>query len=215
MAGRRFTDQGIERKRQLVDVAATLFAERGYADTRIVDICEQAGVAKGLFYWYFENKEVLFAELVHTMRLRLRKAQAEAMDMTADPLVRLRQGAEASVMFIAGHSAYFALLDVENRERRFTELLREGTLVHGADVQVLVREGIESGLIRDDDPTVLAYGIVGAVTTYSHFHRTGRITMTTPELAAAVGRWVVRALAADEEIARTAERPVTGLAALG
>jgi AcrR family transcriptional regulator len=52
---RRLTAQGIERKQQLLDRAAELFAERGYAETRVIDIVRAAGVAKGLFYWYFEN----------------------------------------------------------------------------------------------------------------------------------------------------------------
>ena len=108
---RRLTDQGRERKQQLLDQAAVLFSERGYAHTRIVDICEAAGVAKGLFYWYFENKEALFAELVRSMRLRLRTAQADAIDLGADPLVRIRQGTEASVRFMAQHRAFFSLLD--------------------------------------------------------------------------------------------------------
>ena len=61
---RRLTSQGKERKQQLIDAAAELFAERGYEETRIVDIVERAGVAKGLFYWYFENKAALFRDLV-------------------------------------------------------------------------------------------------------------------------------------------------------
>ena len=60
-------------------------------------------MAKGLFYWYFENKEALFAELVRSIRQQLRRAQAAAMDPDADPLTRLRQGAEASVRFMAEH----------------------------------------------------------------------------------------------------------------
>ena len=67
--------------------------------TRIQDICKRAGVAKGLFYWYFPTKQELFAELVRTMRMRLRKAQSAAMDPAANALVRLRQGSEASVRF--------------------------------------------------------------------------------------------------------------------
>ncbi len=172
---RRLTEQGRERKQQLLDQAADLFSRRGYADTRVVDICEAAGVAKGLFYWYFENKEALFAELVTSMRLRLRRAQSDAMDPTADPLVRLRQGAEASLRFMAGHAPFFSLLEVENRDQTWTELLRQGTEVHAHDVAALIREGIDLGLVRDDDPTLMAYGVVGVVSTYSHFQRTGRL----------------------------------------
>src|SRR3954468_14567425 len=110
---RRHTEHGRERKQQLVDAAAELFAANGYTATRIQDICKRAGVAKGLFYWYFPTKQDLFAELVRSMRFRLRKAQAAAMDPAADPLTRLRQGTEASVRFHVAHAGYFSLLDVE------------------------------------------------------------------------------------------------------
>lgn len=212
---RRLTEQGRERKQQLIDHAAALFAERGYAETRVSDICQAAGVAKGLFYWYFEHKEALFSELVATMRLRLRRAQAAAMDAQTDPLVRLARGTEASVRFMAGHAPYFALLEVENRDQRFTDLLREGTRVHADDVGTLIAAGIDAGLVREDDPRLLAYGVVGAVTTYCHFHRSGRLPgTTTDELAAFVARWVVRSLAADDDIARRVERALAGTASV-
>jgi hypothetical protein len=40
---------------------SSLFSSKGYANTRIADICAEAGVAKGLIYWYFPTKEELFA----------------------------------------------------------------------------------------------------------------------------------------------------------
>src|SRR3954467_7241650 len=113
---RRFTPQGQERKQQLLESAGALFAERGYSETRVIDIVEAAGVAKGLFYWYFENKEALFRELVENIRHQLRREQGEAMDPEADPLTRIAQGAEASVRFMARHAHFFALLEVENLE---------------------------------------------------------------------------------------------------
>lgn len=199
---RRLTAQGAERKQQLLDDAAHLFAERGFAETRVADIVERAGVAKGLFYWYFENKEALFRELVEHNRHRLRRAQARAMDPGAEPLQRIRQGAEASLQFMSTHAHFFALLEVENLDKRFADVLRRGTEVHAEDVAALVREGIADGTVRDEDPLLLAYGVVGAVGWYGHCHRIGRVPMPADELGAFVGRFVVCSLAADEEIAR-------------
>ena len=199
---RRLTAQGQERKQQLLDCAAELFAERGYAETRVVDIVAAAGVAKGLFYWYFENKEALFRELVELNRLRLRRAQGAAIDLDAEPLLRIRQGSEASVRFMARYAHFFALLEVENLEKTFADERRKGTEVHVADVAAVLREGIASGTIRDEDPDLLAFGVVGTVGYYGHFHRTGRLPLPVDELAAFVGRFVVCSLASDEEIAR-------------
>lgn len=195
---RRLTDQGRERKQQLLDAAVGLFASRGYAATRIADICDAAGVAKGLFYWYFETKESLFAELVRSMRTQLRRAQAHAMDPDADPVTRIRQGAEASVRFMAEHMAYFALLEMERNDQAILPVLREGADVYVTDTARLVREAQDAGLIRDDhDARLLAIGVHGAVSHFSYFHRSGRIDLSVDELAVFAGEWVVRALTGD------------------
>ena len=199
---RRLTSQGQERKLQLLDQAATLFAERGYAETRVLDIVNAAGVAKGLFYWYFENKEALFRELVEQNRLNLRRAQAQAIDPAAEPLLQLRQGAEASVRYMARYANFFSLLEVENLEKQFADELRKGTEIHTADVATIIRVGVADGSIRDEDPEVAALGVVGTVGYYGHFHRTGRVGLSDDDLAAFVGRFVVCALASDESIAR-------------
>ncbi len=198
---RRLTAQGIERKQQLLDCAAELFAERGYAETRVIDIVRSAGVAKGLFYWYFDNKEALFKELAESIRLQLRRQQGAVLDPEALPLVNLYRGTEASVQFMAEHSHFFSLLEVEGRN--FTDVLRQGTRQHIDDMVRIIKAGQADGTIREDDPELLALGVVGCVGHFSHFHRTGRITMPLPDLAAFVARYVVHSVAADEDAIRT------------
>lgn len=191
---RLHTEHGIERKQQLVEAAEALFTERGYSATRISDICARAGVAKGLFYWYFPTKESLFAELVRSMRQSLRRAQAAAMDATADPVTRIRQGSEASVRFMAEHQSYFALLDVERADDAIAGVLQEGSDVYAADVHRLVRDAQEAGLVPDGEPAFYTAGILGAVSSFSHAHRRGHIRMPIDDLARMVGDWVTQAL---------------------
>ncbi len=191
---RLHTEHGNERKQQLLDAAERLFTERGYGATRISDICAAAGVAKGLFYWYFPTKESLFAELVRTMRQSLRRAQAAAMTPGADPVTRIRQGAEASVRFMAEHQPYFALLDVERTDDALDAVLKEGSDVYASDVQRLVRAAQAEGQVADGDPAFYAVGVMGAVSSFSHAHRKGRLRMPIDELALLVGDWVTQAL---------------------
>lgn len=40
------------------------FAEGGFHETTVDDICKQAGVSKGAFYWYFESKEQVFVQIL-------------------------------------------------------------------------------------------------------------------------------------------------------
>jgi len=175
---RRLTAQGIERKQQLLDRAAELF------------------------YWYFDNKEALFKELAESIRLQLRRQQGAVLDPEALPLVNLYRGTEASVLFMAEHAHFFSLLEVEGRN--FTDVLRQGTRQHIEDMIRIVKAGQDDGSIREDDAELLALGVVGCVGHFSHFHRTGRITMPLPDLASFVARYVVHSVAADEEAIRAA-----------
>ena len=158
---RRLTAQGLERKQQLLDRAAELFAESGYAETRVIDIVRAAGVAKGLFYWYFENKEALFKELAENIRLNLRREQGRALDPDALPLVNLYRGTETSLLFMAEHAHFFSLLEVEGRN--FVDVLRQGTRQHIDDMVRIVEAGQADGSIREDDSELLALGVVGCV----------------------------------------------------
>ena len=202
MNDRQLTTQGAERKQQLLDAAARLFAEQGYAATRVVDIVEAAGVAKGLFYWYFENKEALFRELATEIRRRLRRQQAAAMDEDAPALVRILQATVASLVFMAENAPFFSLLEVEGRN--VSDVLRQGTEQHLEDVSVLIVDGQRDGTVTQDEPAeLLALAVVGTVGQFSHFHRTGRIELSLTELSGYVARLVARMLTSDEKVART------------
>jgi AcrR family transcriptional regulator len=188
------TEQGRERKQQLVEAAVGLIAEHGYAKTHISDICARAGVAKGLFYWYFPTKLDLFAELVRTMRRSLRQAQAAAFRPGDDAVTRIVRGAEASVHFIAEHANYFALVDVEKSDPALAEVLAVGSGVYLDDVVALVREAQTSGQLPDVDPRLIGIGVLGAVSSFSNAWRSGRLDVAPDELATHVGRWVANAL---------------------
>lgn len=60
------------------------------------------------------------------------------MDPAVDPVQRIRQGAEASVRFMAEHQTYFALLDVERTDDTLAGVMKEGSDVYVSDVQRLV-----------------------------------------------------------------------------
>ncbi|WP_448189603.1 TetR/AcrR family transcriptional regulator [Azospirillum sp. sgz301742] len=54
------------RPQEIVDAALDIFAERGYAATRLEEIAARAGVSKGTLYLYFPNKEELFKAVIRS-----------------------------------------------------------------------------------------------------------------------------------------------------
>jgi AcrR family transcriptional regulator len=60
-----------ERRQQILGVARDVFARHGYHAAKIDDIVAAAGVARGTFYLYFEDKRSIFEEIVDGMIARL------------------------------------------------------------------------------------------------------------------------------------------------
>src|SRR3954464_5854217 len=55
-----------ERRAQLVAAAREVFGERGYHAATVDDITRVAGVAKGTFYLYFQEKREIYYDLVRS-----------------------------------------------------------------------------------------------------------------------------------------------------
>jgi len=56
-------EEGSSRRRQILEIAARLFARKGYRGTSMRDIGEQAGVLGGSLYHHIKSKDALFVEL--------------------------------------------------------------------------------------------------------------------------------------------------------
>jgi len=76
--GRRKADRSAE----VLEAALEVFAQRGFAATRMEDIAERAGVSKGTIYLYHASKEAIFEALV---RANLLPALERAALLLAEP----------------------------------------------------------------------------------------------------------------------------------
>jgi AcrR family transcriptional regulator len=57
--------QAVDRRRQILDAAIRVFARQGFHSCRVSDIADEAGVAYGLVYHYFDSKDQVLNELFH------------------------------------------------------------------------------------------------------------------------------------------------------
>src|SRR3954447_19110114 len=55
-----------ERRQAIIAAGLEEFVARGFAATRLDDVAQRAGVAKGTIYLHFKDKEALFEELIRT-----------------------------------------------------------------------------------------------------------------------------------------------------
>ncbi len=145
----------------MVDFAAHRFASYGYHPTSISDIVDGLGVGKGVFYWYFQSKEELFRQILQDVQRDLRRSQRQAIADEPDPVRRIEAGVKATVEWLDANRHLFVLSEFARTEERFAPLVRQSEEQAVADALPHVKAGIAAGLIRREDPLVLAHAILG------------------------------------------------------
>ena len=61
---RKNSKKPAERRKELVDAAARLFAEKGYESTSVRDILDAVNGAPGMFYYYFKSKQDVYVAVM-------------------------------------------------------------------------------------------------------------------------------------------------------
>ena len=118
------------RRRALLDAAARLFAEQGFAGSSVRDIAAATGILPGSVYYHFRSKEELLVA-VHEEGIRRITEGVEAALAEADaPWERLERAAAAHLRAILDESDYAAVVirafpPLEGRARARLVALRD------------------------------------------------------------------------------------------
>jgi AcrR family transcriptional regulator len=156
-----------ERREQILNIARDVFARRGYHQTTIDEIVLQAGIARGTFYLYFEDKRAIFSELVDRFALRINQAIVPiATDDAKNPVAaQVRENIRVILRTCLGDRALTKILltDAVGIDPAFDRKL---STFYETVVQLLVeslRDGQALGIVGDGEPRVLAYLSIGAL----------------------------------------------------
>jgi AcrR family transcriptional regulator len=103
------------RRRQLVELAEQLFAERGFARTSMEELARRAGVTKPVIYELFESKDGLFRACVDRAIERMAASIVEAFRSETEPEARLRAGGLAFLRFARDNRVAWDLMAMQGR----------------------------------------------------------------------------------------------------
>jgi AcrR family transcriptional regulator len=118
----------VDRREQLLDVALRLFSGRAYADVPIDEIAAEAGVAKGLLYYYFGDKRGLYLAGLKRLADEMFEQFSEvAEDAGAEPLERLMRGIDTHLAFVERYpDGYQELLASASSHPEMQEIVERG-----------------------------------------------------------------------------------------
>ncbi|HET6212071.1 MAG TPA: TetR/AcrR family transcriptional regulator [Micromonosporaceae bacterium] len=192
----RSTDGVAERRQEILRAAAALFAAHGYEATRVADIAEKAGVAKGLVFWYFESKEGLLDQLAATVEEGLLALIRAAMHGVDAALERLYVATLVAVHYIDEHYHLYGAINVASRGLSDSPF-RAAIGVHLAYTTEAALRWQRTGVARlDDPPEQIAVALAAIVNELVRLRRLGVLRKTTAETAAMAARFAVHGVAA-------------------
>jgi AcrR family transcriptional regulator len=99
-----------DRRDQIVDAAAEVFARLGHQGSSLEDIALHLGITRPLIYHYFRDKDALYLEILTRSRTALDAAIAEAVDPADPPEDQLRNGMRGYFRFVHEHAQMWELL---------------------------------------------------------------------------------------------------------
>ncbi len=98
-----------ERRQAILDAAAAVFAQKGYFQAGIAEICQAAGISNGALYKYFGSKSGLFSTLLG-QTLELLRQRSQEMSQGQIPFWQRMERIMAQVEpFIAEYRDYFMI----------------------------------------------------------------------------------------------------------
>ncbi|MGE0786047.1 MAG: TetR/AcrR family transcriptional regulator [Sandaracinaceae bacterium] len=156
-----------QRRQTVLDAALRVFSAKGYHQTRIADIIEEASIARGTFYLYFDSKHAIFDELLDDLLRRVDRS-VEGVDMAPEAApVRDQLLKVVKRVLIAFREdrmlAKLILREAVGLDAEIDEKLSAfHHQLHAWLTQSLSR-GQHIGLIRAIDPVLTAWCILGSV----------------------------------------------------
>jgi AcrR family transcriptional regulator len=161
-----------ERRQEIIQAALKLFVEKGFGETTVQDISQEAGVATGTVYLYFPSKDhVLLAlhqefhlgmaslvtELASEMFERMGKGEKidyrEAIDAVVDAMAIYCQEKKVYAHVCLRHIPGSGLAEeVRKEETKFAEMLR-----------AIYEQATAAGIMHISDPEMAAHLINNAI----------------------------------------------------
>jgi AcrR family transcriptional regulator len=153
------------RREAILSAASRLFGRNGYHATSVADVIEAAGISRGTFYLYFDNKDSIFLELMERFIQRI-MAVLEVVDPRGpNPTGMIYENVRRVVDVVFDNRDLTVMVlredlglkpEVDEKLKRFYGFVRE--MVQGA-----LENGARLGLTRKVNEPIVATALIGAI----------------------------------------------------
>ncbi len=163
----------------ILQAAIHLFNHNGYHATSMQDIARAVAIKKPSLYHHFESKEAILLEILETGMAQLISEMEGIVNSDVPADRKLRDAIQSHARIIAENPEGAAVFMREDRglgdaylERYLTSRDRFEKLVRH-----IVQEGMEQGVFRQTDVTIIVKAVLGMVNWMTRWYRSdGRLS---------------------------------------
>ena len=150
----------------ILAVATSEFADRGYAGARINEIADKTSTTKRMIYYYFGGKEQLYVAVLEQAYSRIRSLEQQLDVEHLDPVEAIRELAGLTFDHHESHPDFIRLVSIENIHHAehiaHSEVL-SGLANPAVDVLgAILDRGWAAGVFRDDVDALDVHQVISA-----------------------------------------------------
>lgn len=154
-------------KRDILDVALSEFATHGLSGTRIDMIAARTQTSKRMIYYYFGDKQKLYARALETAYLRVRAGESALMLDDLRPDEALARLVAFTFDHHRAHPEFIRMIMIENIHQAevlsASQIIRDHNIVAITRLTQICQRGQSLGIFRDTlDPVALHWQILAA-----------------------------------------------------
>ena len=153
-------------RNEILDVATSEFADRGFAGARVDEIAERTRTTKRMIYYYFGGKEQLYVAVLERAYATAREAEREVDVDDLEPAAAIRRLAELTFDHHESHPDFIRLVSIENihhADHLRTSPMLPGLAAPAVDVlSGILERGRRAGLFREDVDALDVHMLISA-----------------------------------------------------
>ena len=158
----------------IIAVARKIFAEKGYEQTTIQELCRACNIAQGTIYVYFRNKREVFRAVLFDTVDRVQEIMMTPFDqdqIQLDPegkidlqhLFKLRISRILNALMADADTFRIFLSELQSMNREFQSLLNRVNRIMLTHIEQALTLGMKLNLFRQFNPRQAAQMIAGTV----------------------------------------------------
>jgi len=164
----KIEEKRAEAVQQIMEAAAEVFGEVGFAGARMDEIASRAGVNKAMIYYRVGDKKAIYAKVLHTIFLEVAERVSRAASEGQSPEEKLA-GYIRNLTSMPDKHPYMPNLmmwEFASGGRNFPELVvREMKRILGILTEI-IKEGVAEGIFVDINPFIIQMMIGGTMCFY-------------------------------------------------